>query len=85
LQEVLLNLITNALQAVGVKGQVVLSTRSRQYSDGERPQTVEIVIRDTGSGIAPEDLLHLFEPFFTTKGSTGGSGLGLPTARVRVE
>ncbi|HXG21135.1 MAG TPA: ATP-binding protein [Methylomirabilota bacterium] len=81
LQEVLLNLTTNALQAVGTTGRVLLSTRVRQNSDGEQPQTVEIIVRDTGPGIAPEDLPHVFEPFFTTKGAIGGSGMGLPISR----
>jgi signal transduction histidine kinase len=81
LQEVLLNLTTNALQAVGTTGRVLLSTRVRQNSEGEQPQTVEIIVRDTGPGIAPEDLPHVFEPFFTTKGAIGGSGMGLPISR----
>jgi signal transduction histidine kinase len=81
LQEVLFNLTTNAIQTVGATGQVILSTRSGQNGHGAKPQTVEIVIRDTGSGIAPDDLPHVFDPFFTTKSSTGGSGLGLPISR----
>jgi len=42
-------------------------------------------VRDTGSGISPEDLTKIFQPFFTTKPEDRGTGLGLPVARGIVE
>src|SRR5262245_58989925 len=68
LQQVVLNLVTNAAQAMPTGGDVTLTTR---LHDGK----VRLVVADTGSGIAPEHLPHIFEPFFTTK--TTGTGLGL--------
>ena len=68
LQQVVLNLVTNAAQAMSSGGDVTLTT---SIEDGK----VRLVVADTGPGIAPEHLPHIFEPFFTTK--TGGTGLGL--------
>jgi signal transduction histidine kinase len=69
-RQVLDNLLSNALDAVGESGQVTVST----LRAGER---VTIEVADTGSGIAPELLVRIFDPFFTTKGPGKGSGLGL--------
>jgi signal transduction histidine kinase len=71
IQQVLVNLLTNAAQAVESGGHVVVSTRS---AHGGR--TVEIAVGDDGKGILPEHLPHVFDPFFSTKGE-GGTGLGL--------
>ena len=68
LQQVVLNLVTNAAQAMPDGGDVTISTA---LEDGK----VRLVVGDTGPGIAPEHLPHIFEPFFTTKPS--GTGLGL--------
>ncbi|HEV8584884.1 MAG TPA: PAS domain S-box protein [Methylomirabilota bacterium] len=68
LQQVVLNLVTNAAQAMPDGGDVTITT-----SVGDR--TVRLVVADTGAGIAPEHLSRIFEPFFTTKPS--GTGLGL--------
>ena len=70
LQQVLLNLVTNAREAMGSGGQIRIET-----GPAERPGWVRLVIADTGPGISPEDLSRVFDPFFTTKPS--GSGLGL--------
>lgn len=81
-QQVLLNLILNAFDAVGrVKGQPaggVLVTASRADE-----RHVEIAVRDGGSGIASEALPHVFDPFYTTK--LNGLGMGLPICRSIVE
>ena len=71
LQQVLLNLINNALAAMPDGGRLDIVTE-RVAAD-----VVEARIADTGCGIAPEDLPHVFEPFFTTKGPGEGTGLGL--------
>ena len=74
LQQVFLNLITNAIDAHDGKpyGTIRISTRA----DDEH-QKVRIVFADTGSGIPKEVLNKIFDPFFTTKASTKGTGLGL--------
>ena len=71
IQQVLVNLVTNAVQAMSTGGRLVISTRS-----GKNGNSIEIGVADTGKGIAPEFLPHIFDPFFSTKGE-GGTGLGL--------
>jgi signal transduction histidine kinase len=70
LEQVLLNLIVNAAQAMGDDGTLSVATRP---AGGE----VELAITDTGCGIPPELLPRIFDPFFTTKGVGEGTGLGL--------
>jgi two-component system, NtrC family, sensor kinase len=78
LQQVLLNLFVNALEATPPEGQVTLTATPEAHR--ERPG-VRIAIRDTGSGI-PLDLLDtVFQPFFTTKPRGHGTGLGLAICR----
>jgi two-component system NtrC family sensor kinase len=74
LQQVLLNLITNAIDAHDGKpyGSIRISTRT----DG-RLQQAEVTVADTGVGIKPEHLRRIFDPFFTTKAVGKGTGLGL--------
>jgi PAS domain S-box-containing protein len=70
LQQVLLNLLMNARDAVEDGGRIVVATRSR---DGRA--TLEVT--DDGVGISEDDLPRIFDPFFTTKGRGKGTGLGL--------
>jgi PAS domain S-box-containing protein len=70
LQQVVLNLLINAADAVGSGGQITLETRS----DDAR---VVLDVTDNGVGIGKDDLARIFDPFFTTKGRGKGSGLGL--------
>ncbi|MDF1614814.1 PAS domain-containing sensor histidine kinase [Desulfurivibrio dismutans] len=70
LNQVFMNLLMNAAQAIATRGIITIKTRAA----GDR---VRILISDTGSGIAPEHLSRLFEPFFTTKEVGKGTGLGL--------
>jgi two-component system NtrC family sensor kinase len=70
LQQVILNLVNNALDAVSRGGQIVVS--SRAYGD-----LVEVQIDDNGAGIPKELHDRIFDPFFTTKDPGKGSGLGL--------
>ncbi|MEJ2165711.1 MAG: ATP-binding protein [Desulfobacterales bacterium] len=74
LQQVFLNIITNAIDAHDGKpyGSIRIKTRASATRRG-----VEIKISDSGSGIAPENLEKIFEPFFTTKPVGKGTGLGL--------
>ncbi len=74
LQQVFLNLATNALQAMPHGGRLVCRTRRQP-----QPPGVEISFADTGPGISPEGRRHLFEPFFTTRPE--GTGLGLALCR----
>lgn len=75
LQQVLLNLIRNALEAMPEGGRLKVTTTVRRFRSG-RPPAAEIFVSDTGHGI-PEDLLDdIFKPFFTTRHN--GTGLGLP-------
>jgi CheY-like chemotaxis protein/anti-sigma regulatory factor (Ser/Thr protein kinase) len=72
LQQVLLNLFSNAAHAMKDTPRKVLTVRSRGV-DG----AVVVDVEDTGHGIAPEHLSQIFDPFFTTKGVGEGTGLGL--------
>lgn len=78
LERALVNLLENALQAVGDAGAIKVSLRTRD--EGKR---VEVEVRDSGPGIAPELRDRVFEPFFSTK--TSGSGLGLALAKKIAE
>jgi two-component system NtrC family sensor kinase len=74
IEQVFLNLLINASDAMNDKGRIVIKT-SRTVVD-ESPY-VEIEISDTGPGIPEEHISRLFEPFFTTKPVGKGTGLGL--------
>jgi two-component system NtrC family sensor kinase len=74
LQQVFLNLITNAIDAHD--GKPYGSIRIRTRADAER-QMATVTIADAGSGIKPEHLSRIFDPFFTTKAVGKGTGLGL--------
>jgi signal transduction histidine kinase len=85
IQQVLLNLVINARQAMTTGGTV----RVRVAPDAAG-RLAEIAVADTGIGIAPSDLRRIFEPFFTTKtgpddSGLGGTGLGLSVCRDIVE
>jgi two-component system NtrC family sensor kinase len=71
IQQVLVNLIVNAVHAMEHGGVLKLATRP-----GDEGRTVKVDVIDTGKGIPPEFLPHIFDPFFSTKG-VGGTGLGL--------
>ena len=74
LNQVWTNLIDNAIDAMGGRGEL----RVRTYRDDG---CVVVEIADNGSGISPEISSHIFEPFFTTKGVGEGTGLGLDTVQ----
>lgn len=75
-QRILLDLVTNARDAMPTGGTVTITLERGPAVDGE-PGTVSIVVSDTGSGIAPEIRDRIFEPFFTTRDHGKGLGLSL--------
>lgn len=99
IKQALLNLLLNATQAMsahrppssgmsgapallpGSNGELLLRTEADRDPDGRR--VIRIHVADTGPGISDEVLSRVFQPYFTTR--SGGSGLGLPTARRLVE
>lgn len=80
LQQVFLNILENAIDAVEKEGQIIVST-GYVPSKGE----LTVTIRDTGPGIPKEHLPRIFEPFFTTKPPGEGTGLGLSVSYSIVE
>ena len=72
IERVFINLIVNAAEAMDGNGQLTLTTFFNAKNE-----TVEIDIKDTGSGIREEDMEKIFDPFFTTKDVGHGTGLGL--------
>lgn len=82
INQVFMNLLVNAAQAIETKGKIVVTTGTeRDDGANEGPaQRVWIEIADTGKGISPDNLTHVFEPFFTTKPVGKGTGLGLSLA-----
>jgi signal transduction histidine kinase len=85
IQQVLINLLINARQAMPSGGHVTI-----RLSFDEQNKTVDLMVRDTGSGIPADKLPHIFDRFFTTKSGPdasgkGGTGLGLSFCRDVIE
>jgi signal transduction histidine kinase len=83
LNQVFVNLLINAAQAIEEKGVITISTRylNGQSADNNKEQDyIEIKISDTGRGIPDDKLNRIFDPFFTTKDVGKGTGLGLSIA-----
>ncbi len=74
LAQVLLNLLTNAIQATDADGRIIVAMNP----SGEH---VDISVKDTGCGISQENLNKIFDPFFTTKSAGEGTGMGLYISR----
>jgi signal transduction histidine kinase len=79
LQQVVLNLITNARDAIDGHGTIRIETRIAT----DRPDAIQLAVADTGRGILGEEISRIFEPFFTTKSI--GTGLGLSITRSIVQ
>src|SRR5207245_11542159 len=78
MEQVLTNLLTNAIQAAGPGGRIVLRARVA----GDR---LEFIVEDSGPGIRPDIMSRIFEPFFTTKEPGEGTGLGLSVSHSIVQ
>jgi signal transduction histidine kinase len=76
IEQVFLNLVLNAIQAMQHRGRVTISTRA-----GHRDLVVSVA--DSGPGIRPDAIAHIFQPFFTTRSQ--GTGLGLAIVKKIVE
>ncbi|MCS6817305.1 MAG: ATP-binding protein [Blastocatellia bacterium] len=81
IQQVLLNLFTNAIHAMPEGGRLIVRTELLAGT----PTPIHLTVEDTGTGIPPEYLPRIFDFFFTTRADRGGTGLGLAIARQIVE
>lgn len=81
IEQVLLNLVVNARDAMPAGGRLTVSlSEEREGADGLPPgEYVKLTVSDTGTGIGSEHMEHIFEPFYTTKPVGQGTGLGLST------
>ncbi|MBC6903997.1 PAS domain S-box protein [Saccharophagus sp. K07] len=80
LEQILINLVSNALDAVDeTNGRVLVRTYSSNIDTGDGKDEAKVIcdVIDNGCGITDENIRHIFDPFFTTKQERGGTGLGL--------
>lgn len=82
MQQALLNIALNAIQAMPEGGRFIVTTEAEPPSD-DGPGMVRITLMDTGKGISPEDMGRIFNPFFTTRQQ--GTGLGLSITQRIIE
>jgi C4-dicarboxylate-specific signal transduction histidine kinase len=80
LEQILVNLLTNALDALAGRPNPIIQVKVRP-ADGAPVPSIEILVADNGSGVARPARERLFEDFFTTKGPEAGTGLGLAVSR----
>lgn len=93
IEQVLLNLVVNARDAMPTGGELVIETRlvkltedfARQHTAILPGEHVLLTVTDSGHGIPAEELARIFEPFYTTKSAGNGTGLGLAIAQSIVE
>ncbi|NTW88636.1 MAG: two-component sensor histidine kinase, partial [Desulfobulbaceae bacterium] len=80
IQQVVLNILNNAIDAIGTNGIITVSTRYLKKSE-----EIEIGVADTGKGIPESELTRIFDPFYTTKEVGKGTGLGLSISYSIIE
>ena len=85
LNQVFMNIILNAIQAIPQRGTIRITTRLLPKSDRSVSDSIEVVIQDSGMGIRPEIRQKIFDPFFTTREVGQGVGLGLTISYSIVE
>jgi two-component system NtrC family sensor kinase len=97
IEQVLINLLLNALQAMSAGGVLTVGSRTARFGEDFAPKEsgtsrftrgdllVIAEVRDQGKGIKEQDLPKIFDPFFTTKATTGGTGLGLSVVKNIVD
>lgn len=83
IEQVFRNLLLNALEATDKGGEIHVSTRLLASPGSRTPPAAEVIVADTGAGMAPDQVARIFKPFFTTKQS--GSGLGLAVSKRIVD
>jgi signal transduction histidine kinase len=81
LQQLFINLINNALDAMPSGGTIEVNVTSTEIGPGEGDRWVTVKVTDTGIGMTDEQRVRVFDPFFTTKGPGRGTGLGLVVVR----
>jgi len=88
IQQIVLNLMTNALSATAAGGRIKVTIEPYQAgpnpAHGKVVKAVQLMVQDNGCGMPEETLEHLFDPFFTTRHEQGGVGLGLAVVRSLV-
>jgi CheY-like chemotaxis protein len=76
MEQILVNLVVNARDAMSDGGTLCIETRNIRVGDDRH---VRLRVSDTGTGMSPDTMEHVFEPFYTTKRDGSGTGLGLAT------
>lgn len=85
-QQIVLNLVLNARDAMPNGGEVSVTTRSLKFEGtGPGDHILELTVKDCGTGMEPQTAARIFDPFFTTKAPGHGTGLGLTTVRKIVD
>ncbi len=83
MQQVILNLLNNAVDAVNGNGEICIKIQS--HNSDSTTSGIELAISDNGHGINSESLLKVFDPFFSTKSPDKGTGLGLAISHAIIE